>query len=102
MATTETFTLSGGFPSIKKDPDATLDYTFDWSAWLASAGDSIADVAWTADTGLTIESQTHTTQTATAVVSGGAAGSVLGLTCRITTAGGRVDERTMKLRIIER
>lgn len=102
MANTETFTMSGGFPTIRKDPDATLDYTFDWTAWLAASGDTIAEVVWTAGDGLTVESTTHTTQTATAMVSGGAAGSTVGLACRITTTGGRVDERTMNLRIIQR
>lgn len=29
---------------VLKDPDATLDYTFDWAAWLEPTTDTIAGV----------------------------------------------------------
>lgn len=88
----------------KKDPNATLDYTFDWGPWLAPLGDAISTVEWVADTGLTVVSSSHTTTTATAVVSGGIAGTEMNLTCRITTTGPpvRTDDRTIVLTIVNR
>ncbi len=88
--------------SYKKDPDATLDYTVDWSEYLLPIEDTIATVTWVPDAGLTVVSQSNTTTTATAFVSGGTAGETLTLTCRITTAGGRTDDRSINLTIIER
>lgn len=88
--------------AYKKDPNATLDYTFDWSAWLTPIADTIASVAWVLTSGITKVSESHTTTTATAFVSGGVLDATEELTCRITTAGGRVDDRTIFLDITNR
>lgn len=88
--------------SFKKDPDAVLDYTFDWTAWLLPLLDTIVTATFIPDTGLTVQSQSHTTTTATAFVAGGAVGTSMNLTCRITTAGGRTDDRTIVLKIVNR
>ena len=48
------------------------------------------------------ESDSTTTTTATAVISGGRVGSKEPVACRITTAGGRVAERTFYLKIVQR
>ena len=37
-----------------KDPDAVLDYKIDWSAWLGD--DTISQSAWSAEDGITIDS----------------------------------------------
>lgn len=88
--------------SYKKDPNATLDYTFDWTAYLTPLADTIASVSWVLPVGLTNVSQSNTTMTATVFVSGGTLGESLQLTCRITTAGGRTDDRSITLKIVER
>lgn len=88
--------------TYKKDPDATLDYTFDWSAWLTPIADSIVSVTWVLTSGITKVSESHTTTTATAFISGGVVDATEELTCRITTAGGRIDDRTVSLDIINR
>lgn len=88
--------------SYKKDPNATLDYTFDWTAYLTPLADTIASVTWVLPAGLTNVSQSNTTMTATVFVSGGTLGESLQLTCRITTAGGRTDDRSITLKIVER
>lgn len=90
--------------SYKKDPNATLDYTFDWGPWLTPLGDTISTVEWLPDAGLTVVSSTHSTTTATAVVSGGTVDTNMNLTCRITTAGSpvRTDDRTIVLKIVNR
>lgn len=88
--------------AYKKDPSATLDYTFDWTAYLTPLGDVISTATFTLDTGLTKVSQTVTGMTATVFVSGGTAGQKLSVSCRITTLGGRTDERTIVLQIVNR
>jgi hypothetical protein len=88
--------------SFKKDPNAVLDYTFDWTAWLLPLLDTIVTATFIPDAGLTVDSSSHTTTTATAFVSGGTEGTSMNLTCRITTAGGRTDDRTIVLKIVNR
>lgn len=88
--------------AFKKDPDAVLDYTFDWGPWLAPIVDTIVAVTWLPDAGLTVGSSSFTATTATAFVSGGTADTTMNLTCRITTAGGRTDDRSISLKIVNR
>ena len=56
-----------------KDPQATLDYRFDWSAWLTP--DTISSVTWTVPAGITQTAATNTTTTATIWLSGGTVGT---------------------------
>ncbi len=84
-----------------KDPNAVLDYTWDWSNWLP-AGDTIASKTVTATTGLTVASSSLTTTTVTAWLSGGTAGTVYSVACKIVTVGGRTDERTIEIQVVER
>lgn len=88
--------------SYTKDPDATLDYSVDWSAQLDD-GDTITASSWPeVDDGITVDSHEHTDTAAVVWVSGGTAGTTYALTNRITTAGGRIDDRTIRLKIKER
>lgn len=85
-----------------KDPDAVLDYTWDWTAWLADS-ETIADATVTTNTDtITIDSQTATDTAVTAWLSGGTTGTVYVLTCHITTNQGRQDDRTIRITIRER
>jgi hypothetical protein len=86
----------------KKDPNATLDYTFDWAPYLTPIADTIASATFVFDAALTKVSQSNTTMTATAYMSGGTLGEKHTLTCRIVTAGGRTDDRSITLLIVER
>jgi hypothetical protein len=45
------FTYSDGWYAPSKDAAAVLDYSIDWSQWLA--GDTIAASSWTCDQGIT-------------------------------------------------
>ena len=82
-----------------KDPVALLDYSFDWSLWLKT--DTIATANWTSN-GL-VQSSTSISGTITTIwLSGGIAGERYIVTCRITTAGGRTDERSIAINIQER
>lgn len=89
--------------SFPKDPAAVLDYTIDWDAddWLGS--DTITGTpVWTVATGLTKDSQSNTTTTATVWLSGGTANTDYDVACKITTAGGRTDERTIRIQVRQR
>lgn len=82
-----------------KDPDAILDYQFDWATWLDS--DTISSYTITVN-GVTLDSDSNTDTAVTAWISAGTAGAVATVACEIVTAGGRTDERTIKLLIENR
>lgn len=85
-----------------KDPDAILDYTIDWSSWLAT-GDTISASVWTADEGITVEDgDTFDDDSTTVWLSGGTAGAVYRVVNHVTTTGGREDDRTLEIQVEER
>ena len=81
--------------ALLKDPDAILDYAFNWALWLGT--DVISTSTWILDTGLTKVSDTNTSTLATVWISGGTAGATYNITNRITTAGGRTEDRSPSL-----
>lgn len=89
------------FKDHKKDPDATLDWIFDWNDWLTEF-ETISTSEFIVDPGITIESNGNTQKTATVWLSGGTAGEVYRVTCRITTSEGRADDRSFTLRCTNR
>jgi hypothetical protein len=93
MATFETYTAT-------KDPNSTLDYTINWASWLTT--DTISAVAWTVETGITQTATSNTTTTATIWLSGGEAGTEYTVTCRVTTTAGRIDDRSIAIRVAQR
>lgn len=95
-----------------KDPNAVLDYKFDWKAltngsgasnWLASA-ETISTHTVTAEAGMTVDSsaQTDTNTSVTVWLSGGVAGRDYRVTCHIVTSAGRADDRSIVVRVEER
>lgn len=87
----------------EKDPGVTLDYSVNWTAWLADISDTLTACEFTVPAPLVRESQAFTSAgVCTVFVSGGVAGAKYQVTCRITTAGGRTDERTFTLPIKHR
>lgn len=97
-------------PPIKtfiKDPDATEVYTLNWSGsspgpWL-STGDSITVSAWAlSSTGITGSTGSKTTTTTSVIVSAGTAGEDYDLTNRVTTSAGRITDRTIRIKVLER
>lgn len=100
--TIETYVIDDlGRVCFVKDPDAVLDYTMRWLAWLAEIGDTLSAVSVTA-IGVTVDSDVVAGTDHTAWVSGGVTGQVASLTFRIVTFGGRTDERTIYLKITQR
>lgn len=87
---------------IDKDPDAVLDYTWNWGDWL-QPGETIASHSVAASGVSVITSGPDgAARQITAWLAGGAAGTIATATCRITTSAGRTDDRTGRLRVIER
>ena len=86
-----------------KDPDDTLDYVFDWydSGDGFLGVDTITSATFTATTGLTIDSQSNDTQTATVWLSGGTSGQTYTVNCRIVTAAGRSKDASVDFLIEE-
>lgn len=80
-----------------KDPDEILDYQLDWSEELDT--DTISTSTWIVPTGLTEETDSNSTTTTTVWLSGGTIGQVYTLTNRITTAGGRTYDQSVRLRV---
>ena len=91
----------------EKDPDATLPYGFDWSAWVPS-GDSVASAAWniTSPSGdgtpITVSSTSVSSNVASATLTAGTAGNEYQARCRVTTTNGLIDDRTIWIVVRER
>jgi hypothetical protein len=84
-----------------KDPDAVLDYTIDWSAWLGPDTLAGVDVTPSSDE-ITVDSTSFTDTTATAIISGGEDGTDYEIVFQITTAAALVDDRTITLLVRQR
>jgi hypothetical protein len=85
-----------------KDPDAVLDFDFDWSAkWLAT-GETISTFTVSRTGDVVIDSSAQSGGVVTVWLSGGTAGTTATVTCRITTNQGRTDDRTITVRIAQR
>ena len=76
-----------------KDPNSRLDYGFNWEDWLN--GDTIYSSSWTVPSGLTELSNNHNNTITWIWLSGGTAGAVYKVINRITTVGGRTDDKTL-------
>lgn len=89
-----------------KDPNAVLDYAVSWAAWLAEVSDTIVTSAWAVlddvDSTLIIDSDVSNTTVATVWLSGGTLDRKYALRNRISTAGGRIDDRTIYVKIKEK
>lgn len=82
--------------AVTKDPDANLDYAFDWNDWLVS-GDSISSFEVTA-TGVTVANPIHSAGKIIFWLTGGTDGTSYSVKCHIHTVQGRVDDRTMTIK----
>ena len=84
-----------------KDPDAELDYAFDWTTWLQET-ETISSYIITVAAGITKDSDTKNAGIVTVWLSGGTEGETYTVACRITTSMGRTDERTVGIVMAER
>lgn len=102
--------------SFVQDPQAVLDYVFDWFnpapgetvGWLA-VGETITAFAVTPPTGILVGNGTtnpgpapsQTGGKVTAWLSGGTAGIAYDVVCHITTSAGRQDDRSIRIHIAD-
>lgn len=93
-----------------KDPQDTLDYTFDWSRLLGTT--TITNVVWEindtviSSPGQTVDSLTSVNTTSsptstTILLSGGTVNVTYNISCRITSSSGLVVERSARVSIKE-
>ena len=93
--------------SIKKDPDAVLDYVINWTDWMAT-DDTISTSDWeiTSDDEATptlIEDSSTKVGLRTLIwLSGGTAGICYRVTNEIVTADGRTENRSFEIRVRDR
>ena len=83
-----------------KDPNSTLDYVVDWSAWLET--DTIAAVTWTVPAGITQTTSLFSPTTATIWLSGGTAKAIYLIGCRITSTAGRIEDNSFEILVVEK
>lgn len=81
-----------------KDPDAALDYGFDWSKWL-DTGEVVAISEWEVASGLTGSMQVNTGTVTQIRLSGGVLNQTYSVVNRITTSSGQVDDRTLLITV---
>lgn len=75
-----------GQAAIEKDPADDLDYSLDWTAWLASANnDTINTSEWTVDSPLAKHDDTKAGAVTTCFISGGEAGQSYRVSNKIVT-----------------
>lgn len=102
MAKTSILRDSKGRYLSVKDPNAVLDYSFDWSEWITDAADEITSFSFDCGGGIVAGASSRDNAVITVFVSGGFVGAEGSITCRINTAGGRTDDRTLYLKILEK
>ena len=83
-----------------KDPDAILDYSIDWSRYLAT-GVTISTSSWTVPSGIIDLSDSNTTTTTTVVLSGGTADTDYSLTNHVVLSDGNEDDRSITIAVRE-
>lgn len=95
-----------------KDPDAILDYGFDWSDWLVE-GEFLEESTWLMPEGISVAddselesgesgSSFETTGSTTVWLSGGTHGEDYRVTNRVVTSQGRRDDRSHKIQVRNR
>lgn len=94
-----------------KDPEAVLDYQFDWKSKTHGSGgnkdwlevdETILSYEITVPTGITLDKSTETDGVVTVWLSEGLGGETYRIECKITTNKGRVDERSIWITVQER
>lgn len=103
---------SDGIQWLEKDPDAQLDFMFDWAGlehenwsdnWLQE-GEIIVSHTVTVPTGINLDSDAPTLDQKAVIVwlSGGTVCESYDVVCQIVTNLSRTDDRTMRVKVKER
>jgi hypothetical protein len=90
---------------LLKDPDAVLDYAIDWGAEYLG-GDLIADSQWSVapdePDGVSVTGSDFDATTSTVKAAGGLPGRIYKLINHVTLSSGRIDNRSIVLRVEQR
>lgn len=90
---------------LLKDPDAVLDYSVDWGAEYLGE-DQLAESQWSVSpvesAGVTVIGSDFDSAVATVKAGGGVSGRIYRLENKVVMASGRVDERSITLRVEQR
>lgn len=91
---------------LLKDPDAVLDYAIDWGAEYLTTDDLLAESSWSVMPdemdGVVVVGSDLQDRIATVQAGGGVAGRLYRLANRVVTQSGRIDERSILLRVEKR
>jgi hypothetical protein len=91
---------------LLKDPAAVLDYTIDWGAEYLAADEMLAASEWSVipdePGGVSVAGSDFDASTSTVKAAGGIAGHLYSLANRLTTGSGRIDERSIVIRVENR
>lgn len=88
--------------TFRKDPNANLDYGFDWSDWMES-GDTIEASEWLFSVAGLVAGDEAFGDDATSIwIAGGTDGMEYLVTNRITTQDGRIEDRTFQISVVQR
>jgi hypothetical protein len=82
---------------LTKDPNARLDYGFDWTGFLK--GKTITASSWVIPAGLINEGEALSSTVATVILSGGVLAKQYEITNRITASDGTIDQRSLSILI---
>lgn len=85
--------------NFEKDPDATLDFTVDWTDWLES--DTISTGTWIVPDGIVKVSSSYTTLKDTVFLCSGTVGNTYAIINRIQTANGKKNDQTIYILVKE-
>ncbi|MDA5194945.1 phage fiber-tail adaptor protein [Govanella unica] len=88
---------------LVKDPEARLDYAIDWSDYL-DMGETIVESLWevTPAESLSVFVSEHGDSRSQVTLEGGTVRDIYAVTNRITTSLGRIDDRSLTIRVQER
>ena len=91
---------SNPIATFSKDPSAILDFAIDWSQWLGD--DSIILSSWSIPNGIGQSTSLFSKTLAIIWLVGGSAGQSYGIVNHIASLGGREEDRTIKINVVER
>lgn len=86
---------------FRHDPNAALDYRIDWTQWLAE-DEAVTTSTWAVPDGLAKGSDAHDDTTCTVWLSGGTVGVIYDVTNHVVTSQGRTDDRSFRVRVVQR
>ena len=91
---------------LLKDPNAVLDYAIDWGAEYLATDDLLAESSWSVmpdeTDGVVVAGSAIEDRMTTVQAGGGVSGRLYRLVNRVVTQSGRIDERSIVVRVENR